>query len=68
MTPAAFRRALAELELAGVATTDRAAAEALGLHPNTIATMRRKGADRRTALACAALLAGLEPVTEDTRK
>lgn len=41
--------------------TDRDAARALGVTPNGILVLKKNGTDLRTALACAALLAGLKP-------
>ena len=37
----------------------------LGFTKNSVVTMKRHGTDRRTALACAALLAGLAPYGEE---
>ena len=65
MTPAEFNDWLAHMGL-----SERRAAEALGCAPATVGSMRRGIShttgkpvtiDRRTALACAALAAGLEP-------
>ncbi|QTD44310.1 hypothetical protein [Ottowia testudinis] len=65
MTPADFAAWLAHMGL-----SERAAAEALGCSPSAVGHMRRGinyatgkpvKIDRRTALACAALAAGLSP-------
>lgn len=61
MTPEAFIRWLAEMKAAGLARSDAAAARLLGVSANSVVAMKRNGTDQRTALACAALLAGLHP-------
>jgi hypothetical protein len=61
MTPAAFTNWLAEMKAAGLARSDAAAARLLGVSANTVVTMKREGADLRTALACRALFHRLEP-------
>ena len=61
MTPAAFIAWLADMKSAGLARSDAACAKLLGMHVNSIVTMKRQGADHRTALACRALLHRLEP-------
>jgi hypothetical protein len=60
VTPETFNAWLAAMKAAGRADTDADCAVALDVSRNTIVTLKRNGADRRTALACAALLAGLE--------
>lgn len=60
MTPKTFNAWLAAMKAEGKAATDADCAVALDVSRNTIVTLKRNGADRRTALACAALLAGLE--------
>ena len=59
MTPDAFTRWLADMQSAGLARSDAACARLLGLSANSIVTMKARGCDHRTALACRALLAGL---------
>lgn len=61
MTPAAFCLWLAEMKAAGLARSDVACARLLGIAANSVVLMKRNGADRRTALACRALLHRLEP-------
>lgn len=61
MTPAAFVQWLAAMKAAGLARSDAHCGRLLGVSPNSIVTIKKTGADRRTALACAALLAGIEP-------
>jgi phage replication-related protein YjqB (UPF0714/DUF867 family) len=61
MTPADFTAWLAEMKSAGLANTDAACANLLGVHPNSIVNMKRDGADRRTELACRALMHRMEP-------
>ena len=61
MTPSSFTAWLAEMKAAGLARSDAAAARLLGISPNAVVAMKKNGADLRTALACTALLAGLQP-------
>ncbi len=61
MTAEAFCRWLAEMKAASLARSDAAAARFLGVSANSVVTMKRNGADTRTALACRALLHRLEP-------
>ena len=61
MTAASFIAWLAAMKAAGLARSDAHCARLLGVSPNSIVTIKKIGADRRTALACAALLAGIEP-------
>lgn len=56
-----FHQWLADMKAAGLARSDAACARLLGVHVNSIVLMKRNGADRRTALACRALLHRLEP-------
>lgn len=65
MTPAAFAAWLAEMKAAGLARTKGEAADLLGVSLNTMTNLVTKGADRRTALACAALLSGAPPYGGD---
>ena len=59
MTPTTFARWLDDMRAAGIAPTDKACAAALGVTPNGLLRMKRHGTTRQTALACAALLAGM---------
>lgn len=61
MTAEAFTRWLAEMKEASLARSDAAAARLLGVSANTVVALKKDGADIRTALACRALLLGLEP-------
>ena len=61
MTPAAFIAWLAEMKSAGLARSGAEAGRLLGVSANTVVEMKQRGADKRTALACRALLLGLEP-------
>lgn len=64
MTADQFKAWLAEMKSTGIAATDTACAKALGLHVNTMLLMKDRGADKRTALACAALLRRILPYGE----
>jgi len=59
MTPEAFTRWLADMIWTERASTEAECGALLGVSANTIVTMKRHGANRRTALACAALLKGI---------
>jgi hypothetical protein len=61
MTASAFNSWLADMKSAGLARSDAAAARLLGVSANTVVSLKREGADMRTALACRALLHRLEP-------
>ena len=61
MTPEQFAKWLDEMRAAKIATTVAGCARLLGVCKQTGYTMRDKGCDRRTALACRALLHRLEP-------
>ena len=63
MSPESFARWLDDMKGAGLATSDAAAARALGITPRAILDMKARGTDRRTALACCALLARIDPET-----
>lgn len=65
MSPDAFQRWLAEMKAAKLATTGAACARLLGVSQNGLLHMKKHGADRRTALACRALLHRLPPYGED---
>jgi Na+/glutamate symporter len=61
MTPESFREWLVAMQATGRATSDAHCGRLLGITPTSILNMKRIGCDRRTALACAALLAGFGP-------
>ena len=61
MTADQFTRWLAEMKSAGLARSDAKCAELLGISANSVVTMKKQGADLRTALACRALLHRMEP-------
>jgi hypothetical protein len=61
MTPAAFNRWLSDMKLANLARSDAACARLLGVSANSVVTWKNEGTDLRTAYACRALLAKLEP-------
>jgi len=61
MTPESFIVWLAAMKAAGLARSDAAAARLLGVSANSVVAFKRQGADRRTALACRALLHRLAP-------
>jgi hypothetical protein len=66
MDPSAFNAWLAAMKGAGLARSDAECGRLLGVSTITILKMKSNGTDRRTALACAALLAGLAPYREET--
>ena len=61
MTPHDFASWLAAMKEAGLARSDAACARLLGVSANSVLAMKERGADRRTALACRALLHRMEP-------
>jgi hypothetical protein len=61
VSAAAFVKWLAEMKEAGLARSDAAAARLLGVSANSVVSMKQRGSDVRTALACRALLHRLEP-------
>lgn len=61
MTAEQFANWLAEMKAAGLARSDKACADLLGISANSVLAMKERGTDRRTALACRALLHRLEP-------
>lgn len=61
MTAEQFNNWLAEMKSAGLARSDAKCAELLGISANSVVTMKKNGADLRTALACRALLHRMEP-------
>jgi hypothetical protein len=60
MTGEQFQRWLELYKASGRADNDKAVAEQLDVSQNALVEFKRKGCNRRTALACAALAAGLE--------
>ena len=52
---------LAAMKAAGLARHDADCAKLLGVSQNTVVSLKERGADLRTALACRALLHRLEP-------
>ncbi|MFD2248923.1 hypothetical protein FHS82_001038 [Pseudochelatococcus lubricantis] len=61
MTPADVSAWVADMKAKRIAAIDAECARLLGMHPNSIAAMKQRGADRRTALACRALVHLMEP-------
>jgi len=61
MPPSAFNAWLANMKASGLARSDAQCAKALGISTNSVVSMKKRGADLRTALACRALLHRLEP-------
>lgn len=61
MTPADFAHWLAAMKAAGLAASDAECGRLLGVSANSVVTIKNRGADTRTALACRALLHRLEP-------
>jgi len=57
----AFDTWLRAMKQFGRARSDAECGRLLGLSKTSILTMKKNGCDRRTALACSALLIGLEP-------
>ncbi len=64
MTAQQFIDWLADMKSAGLSTSDADCGRQLGLGVQTILNMKRRGADRRTALACRALLHRMTPYGE----
>lgn len=61
MRPDAFIAWLADMKSAGLARSDAECARLLGISANSVVSLKKNGADMRTALACRALLHRLEP-------
>lgn len=59
MTPAAFTSWLADMRAAGLASSDAHCGRLLGRTPQWVQLAKARGTDTATALACAALMAGL---------
>ena len=51
----------------GKAKTEGDCARLLGVSLDTMPRMKQRGSDRKTALACAALMAGLDPHKAETK-
>jgi DNA-binding CsgD family transcriptional regulator len=64
MTGPDFVNWLAEMKAAGLARSDAECARQLDISANSVVSMKERGADRRTALACRALLHRLHPYGE----
>ena len=64
MTGEQFQQWLGEMKEAGLARSDAECARQLGISANSVVSMKDRGADRRTALACRALLHRLQPYGE----
>ena len=64
MTPDEFEAWLADMKSAGLARSDADCARLLGVSANALVTMKVRDSNRRTALACAALLRGVAPYPE----
>lgn len=61
MTSEAFTHWLAEMKSNGLARSDAECARLLGVSANGLLKMKKQGVDKRTALACRALLHRMEP-------
>lgn len=61
MTAEQFQSWLADMRSAGLAKSDAECARLLGVSANGLLLMKKNGTDRRTALACRALLHRMEP-------
>ncbi len=59
MNADAFAIWLANMKLAGHARSDAECGRLLGISANSILAMKQRGCDKRTALACMALLHGM---------
>jgi hypothetical protein len=64
MSPQEFKDWLDEMKSAGLANSDAKCAELLDVSANAVVGMKKNGADRRTALACRALLHRMKPFGE----
>jgi len=60
MTADQFKKWLKLMDKAGWLTTNANLAQLIGVTVNTVMAYKRHGCDRKTALACAALIAGLD--------
>lgn len=64
MTADDFVTWLADMKSAGLARSDAECARLLGISANAVVGMKRRGGDKRLALACRALLHRLEPYSK----
>lgn len=65
MTPTDFVAWLAEMKAAGLAKSDADCGRLLDVSANSIVAMKDRGTDKRTALACRALLHRMQPYGSD---
>ena len=61
MTADQFIKWLVAMRMKGIAKSDAECARLLGISANGLVGIKKNGTDQRTALACRALLEGLEP-------
>lgn len=61
MTGTSFVKWLIDMKVSGLARSDAECARLLGISANSVVSLKKNGADTRTALACRALLHRLEP-------
>ena len=61
MTPEAFCAWLDAVKASGLARSDAGAGRLLGISANSVLDMKKRGTDRRTALACRAIMWNLAP-------
>lgn len=61
MNESSFNFWLADMKSAGLARSDAECARLLGISANGLLKMKKQGTDKRTALACRALLHRMEP-------
>ncbi|HEX2753740.1 MAG TPA: hypothetical protein VHP34_11670 [Alphaproteobacteria bacterium] len=61
MTAEQFNHWLSEMKEAGLARSDAKCAELMGISANAVVEMKKRGTDRRTDLACRALLHRMTP-------
>ncbi|MFB9952044.1 hypothetical protein ACFFP0_24610 [Rhizobium puerariae] len=61
MAPKDFTRWLAEMKAAGLSKSDAECGRLLGVSANAIVGMKKNGTDKRTDLACRALLHRMIP-------
>lgn len=65
LSPEAFVFWLDLVRFKKLAKSDAEAGQLLGITKNTVSTMKKSGADQRTALACNAILHRLPPFHRD---
>lgn len=65
MGPEAFLKWLTEMKASNLARSDAECGRLLGVSANAIVAMKRNGTDRRTGLACRALLHRMKPYGEE---